>query len=245
MRRRLLRRSESPARAGKSLEIPRTRLPDFKSGTHLLILRSTHELLYCSVAESRNRPTDADKLRAGLARPWPTGQVAARTPARPARGVTGQTASFIRLFDRHCSFETLRPQPHLIFLTSSAPKRTAMATICLTSSRLPAASSQLLDPRKRHLPLEGIETAPSVFGAPDMATRLLTSSHLPAPSAQGRPPSVMLSSPPHQHEERTRSLHCLEERPLISPSVERDAHQLRRGWQAGCPAAGMTAAVVS
>jgi hypothetical protein len=149
------------------------------------------------------------------------------------------------LFGRHCPFERSRPQPLLIPLTSSAPKRTTMATICPTSSRLPAASSQLLDPRKRHLPSEEIETAPSVFDVPDVAAMLLIFAHLPAPSALARPPSVMLCSPPHQIEESTRSLHCLEERPLISPSAERYAHQLRRGWQAGCSAAGMTAAVVS
>jgi hypothetical protein len=132
--------------------------------------------------------TDADKLWAGLARPWPTGQVAARTPACHARGVTGQTASFIRLFDRHCSFETLRPQPLLIILTSTAPKRATMATICLTSSCLPAASSQLLLPRKRHLPSEKAETAPSVFGVPDIAAMFLTSSQLRAPSGSAIQP---------------------------------------------------------
>jgi hypothetical protein len=132
--------------------------------------------------------TDADKLRAGLARPWPTGQVAARTPACHARGVTGQTASFIRLFDRHCLFERSRPQPVLISLTSSTPKRTTMATICLTSSILPAASSPLLHPRKWRAPHEEIETAPSVIGAPDIAAILLTSSPLRAPSGSAIQP---------------------------------------------------------
>jgi len=36
-------------------------------------------------------------VRAGLARRWPLGQVAARTPARLARVVTGQTVSCMRL----------------------------------------------------------------------------------------------------------------------------------------------------
>jgi hypothetical protein len=87
----------------------------------------------------------------------------------------------MRLFDRHCLFEKPRPQPFLMSLTSTAPKRTTMAAICLTSSILPAASSELLHPRKRRVPHEEIETAPSVFVAPDIAAMLLTSSPLPAP----------------------------------------------------------------
>jgi hypothetical protein len=88
----------------------------------------------------------------------------------------------MRLFDRHCLFEKPRPQPFLMPLTSSTPKRTIMAAICLTSSSLPDASSPLLHRRKRRAPHEEIETAPSVFVAPYIAAMLLTSSPLPAPS---------------------------------------------------------------
>jgi hypothetical protein len=88
----------------------------------------------------------------------------------------------MRLFGSLCPFENIQLTLALFPLTSSAPKRSAMATICLTSSIAPASSYPLLLPRKRHAPHEEIETAPSVFGAPHIAAMLLTSAQLPDPS---------------------------------------------------------------
>jgi hypothetical protein len=88
----------------------------------------------------------------------------------------------MRLFGSLCPFENIRITSTLFPLTSSVPKRSAMATICLTSSNAPASSYPLLLLRKRQAPREEIGAAPSVFVAPDMAAMLLTSSHLPAPS---------------------------------------------------------------
>jgi hypothetical protein len=127
----------------------------------------------------------------------------------------------MRLFDRHCLFENIQITSTLFPLTSSAPKRTTMATICLTSLFAPDSSYPLRLPRTRRAPHEEIETPPSVFGAPDMAAMLLTSSQLLTPSLYARHPTLLPHPPRRGLLERIRSLHCLEERPLISPSVER------------------------
>ncbi len=133
------------------------------------------------------------------------------------------------LFGRHCLFEKSRPQPLLMSLTSSAPKRTTMATICLTSSSLPAASSQLLHPRKRRLPHEEIETAPSVFGAPDMAAMLLTSSQLRAPSGSAIQPGSH-ASPTSALALRKNSLVTLPRRKTPYITVGRTGCASAAGW---------------
>jgi hypothetical protein len=135
----------------------------------------------------------------------------------------------MRLFDRHCLFEKPRPQPFLMSLTSTAPKRTTMAAICLTSSILPAASSELLHPRKRRVPHEEIETAPSVFVAPDMAAMLLTSSQLLAPSRSAIQPGY-----DHSHTSarvlRKNSLVTLPRRKTPYITVGRTGCASAAGW---------------
>ena len=101
-----------------------------------------------------------------------------------------------------------------LFLTCSAPIRSAYATICPSSSNIPASASSHSSLRKRQAPQNQTGTPPLVFVfAPHEAATLLTNLHHPDPLMSPPRPYAMPRTPRCNRFERIRSKLSLEERP--------------------------------